>query len=68
MSVEKFIKQLKSDGGNIARIKTLAKVFNRTLKDAEPEDQRNFYKLLRQLAIKKLTAGNESDSKKSENQ
>jgi len=55
LAVEKFVNQLKSDGGNISRIKTLAKVFNMTMKEAEPEDKHNFYKLLRQLAIKKLS-------------
>ena len=55
IGVEKFVKQLKSDGGNIARVKTLAKVFNMVMKEAEPEDQQNFFKLLRQFSIKKLS-------------
>ena len=55
IAVEKFVKQLKSDGGNIARVKTLAKVFNMVMKEAEPEDQQNFFKLLRQYSIKKLS-------------
>ena len=55
IAVEKFVKQLKSDGGNIARVKTLAKVFNMVMKEAEPEDQQNFFKLLRQFSIKKLS-------------
>jgi len=54
ISIEKFVDQLREDGGNIARIKTLSKVFNLALKEAEPEDLQNFYKLLRQLASKKL--------------
>jgi hypothetical protein len=54
ISIEKFVDQLREDGGNIARIKTLSKVFNLALKEAEPEDLQNFYKLLRQLAVKKL--------------
>ena len=55
IAVEKFVKQLKSAGGNIARVKTLAKVFNMVMKEAEPEDQQNFFKLLRQFSIKKLS-------------
>ena len=55
VSVEKFVKQLQDDGGNIARIKTLAKVFNLAMKEVEVEDKVNFYKLLKQLASKKLT-------------
>jgi predicted peptidase len=54
LQIEKFVDQLREDGGNIARIKTLSKVFNLALKEAEPEDLQNFYKLLRQLASKKL--------------
>lgn len=55
VSIEKFVKQLQSDGGNIARIKTLAKVFNLAMKDAEVEDKKNFFKLLKHLATKKLS-------------
>ena len=67
VAVEKFVKQLKADGGNIARIKTLAKVFNMVMKDAETEDKHNFFKLLRQLSIKKLmNIDSASDTKKSE--
>ena len=55
ISIEKFVKQLQDDGGNIARIKTLAKVFNLAMKEVEIEDRVNFYKLLKQLASKKLT-------------
>ena len=54
ISIEKFVDQLREDGGNIARIKTLSKVFNLAMKEAEPEDLQNFYKLLRQFAVKKL--------------
>jgi hypothetical protein len=55
ISIEKFVKQLQDDGGNIARIKTLAKVFNLAMKEVDIEDKVNFYKLLKQLAAKKLT-------------
>lgn len=55
VSIEKFVKQLQSDGGNIARIKTLSKVFNLAMKDAEVEDKKNFFKLLKHLASKKLS-------------
>jgi hypothetical protein len=55
VSIERFVKQLQDDGGNIGRIKTLAKVFNLAMKEVEVEDKVNFYKLLKQLAAKKLT-------------
>jgi hypothetical protein len=55
LAVEKFVTHLQSEGGNIARIKTLAKVINQTMIEAEPEDKMNFFKLLRQFAVKKIS-------------
>jgi hypothetical protein len=55
IAVDKFTKHLTDEGGNIARIKTIAKVLNTVFKDVEPADKRNFYKMLRSFAIKKLT-------------
>ena len=54
IAVEKFVAHLQKEGGNIARIKTLAKVINQSMNEAEPEDKMNFFKLLRQFAIKKI--------------
>jgi hypothetical protein len=54
LAVEKFVAHLQKEGGNIARIKTLAKVINKTMTEAEPEDKMNFFKMLRQFAIKKI--------------
>ena len=54
LAVEKFVAHLQKEGGNIARIKTLAKVINQSMNEAEPEDKMNFFKLLRQFAIKKI--------------
>ena len=55
LAVEKFVAHLQKEGGNIARIKTLAKVINQSISEAEPEDKMNFFKLLRQFAIKKIS-------------
>lgn len=55
IAIEKFVKHLQSDGGNIARIKSLSKVLNLAMQDIEVADKVNFYKLLKQLAIKKLS-------------
>ena len=54
IAVEKFVAHLQKEGGNIARIKTLAKVINQSMSETEPEDKMNFFKLLRQFAIKKI--------------
>ena len=55
MAIQKFVNHLREkEVGNIARIKTLSKVMNALMKEAEPEDKTNFYTMLRQLAISKL--------------
>lgn len=64
LAIEKFVNQLKNETGNIARIKTLSKVLNLSMKDAEPEDFKNFYSMLRSLAIKKLSSGNKQSTNK----
>jgi hypothetical protein len=45
---------MSEETGNIARIKTLAKVLNSTFKEAELEDKNNFYKMLKTFSLKKL--------------
>ena len=44
--------------GSIGKIKNISKILKLALKDADPEDQANFYKLLRAFAIKKIAATN----------
>jgi hypothetical protein len=48
---------LKEETGNIARIKSISKVINVVLQDSEPEDYKNFFEMLRSLAINKLQRG-----------
>jgi hypothetical protein len=57
LAIERFVDHLKTETGNIARIKTISKVINSTMREAEPEDYTNFYELLRSLAINKLSTG-----------
>jgi hypothetical protein len=64
LAIEKFVNHLKGETGNIARIKTLSKVLNASMKDAETEDYNNFYSMLRSLAIKKLRVGNKNETNK----
>jgi hypothetical protein len=54
LSIDRFITHMKNESGNIARIKSLAKVFNSTFKEAEIEDKNNFYHMLKIFSIKKL--------------
>ena len=54
LAVTRFSRHMSEETGNIARIKTLAKVLNSTFKEAEPEDKNNFYKMLKTFSLKKL--------------
>lgn len=49
--------------GAIGKIKMLSKMFKTSMKEVDPADQSNFYKLLRNFAIKKIAAL-ESETKK----
>ena len=64
LAVERFSTHLRNEGGNISRIKSIAKVLNSTFKEAEPEDVHNFYKMLRTLALNKLASIKTSDTQK----
>ena len=62
LAINKFVNHLSNETGNIARIKTISKVLNLSMKEAEPEDFKNFYQMLRSLAIKKLSVGNKKSN------
>lgn len=65
LAIQKFVDHLREkETGNIARLKTISKVINNVLKDSEPEDFKNFFMMLKSLAVKKLQQGNpKKDSK-----
>jgi hypothetical protein len=59
LAIQKFVDHLREkETGNIARLKTISKVINNVLKDSEPEDFKNFFMMLKSLALKKLQQGN----------
>jgi hypothetical protein len=64
LAIERFSTHLRNEGGNISRIKSIAKVLNSTFKEAAPEDVHNFYKLLRTLSLNKLASIKTSDTNK----
>lgn len=66
LAITRFSKHMSEQTGNIARIKTLAKVLNSTFKEAEPEDKNNFYKMLKTFSLKKLAELDTADKSKSE--
>jgi hypothetical protein len=45
-----------SKEGSIGKIKALSKMLNLAMKEVDPEDQHNFYKLLRSFSIKKISS------------
>ena len=53
IAIEKFVSHLQKETGNIARTKSIGKVLDAAMKDAEPEDARNFYKLILKMVAKK---------------
>lgn len=58
LAIQKFVDHLREkETGNIARLKTISKVITSVLKDSEPEDFKNFYMMLKSLALKKLQQG-----------
>ena len=58
MDLDRFVNYLKTQEGNIARAKITLKAINLALKDAEPADQANFYKMIRIAMVKKLASIN----------
>ena len=66
LAITRFSRHMSEQTGNIARIKTLAKVLNSTFKEAEPEDKNNFYKMLKIFSLKKLAELDTTDNSKPE--
>lgn len=65
LAIQKFVNHLREkETGNIARLKTISKVIKQVLKDSEPEDFKNFFVMLKSLAIKKLQQGNPKKEEK----
>jgi TATA-binding protein-associated factor Taf7 len=65
LAIQKFVDHLREkETGNIARLKTMSKVINMVLKDSEPEDFKNFFSMLKSLAVKKLQQGNPKKEEK----
>ena len=58
IDLDRFVNYLKTQEGNIARAKITLKAINLALKDAEPADQANFYKMIRIAMVKKLASIN----------
>jgi hypothetical protein len=53
IAIDKFVNFLQKETGNIARTKAIGKVLDSSMKEAEPADARNFYKLILKMVAKK---------------
>jgi outer membrane biosynthesis protein TonB len=53
IAIDKFVKHLQKETGNISRTKSIGKVLDSAMKDAEPADAKNFYKLILKMVANK---------------
>lgn len=53
IAIQKFVNHLQKETGNISRTKTIGKALESAMKDAEPADAKNFYKLVLKMVAKK---------------
>jgi hypothetical protein len=65
LDLDRFVKYLKTQEGNIARVKIVLKALNLSMQDADPADKSNFFKMMRTAAVKQLAKlGSEETSNK----
>jgi hypothetical protein len=68
LDLDRFVKYLKKQEGNVARVKIILKALNLSMHNADPADKSNFFKMMRTASIKQLaklgseeTANNQSE-------
>jgi hypothetical protein len=68
LDLDRFVKYLKTQEGNIARVKIVLKALNLSMQDADPADKSNFFKMMRTAAVKQLAklGSEETANKQSE--
>ena len=65
LDLDRFVKYLKKQEGNIARVKIILKALNLSMNDADPADKSNFFKMMRTASVKQLAKlGAESTANK----
>ena len=65
LDLDRFVKYLKKQEGNIARVKIILKALNLSMQDADPEDKSNFFKMMRTASVKQLAKlGSENTANK----
>ena len=68
LDLDRFVKYLKKQEGNIARVKIILKALNLSMHDADPADKSNFFKMMRTASVKQLAklSSEETSNKQSE--
>ena len=54
LDLDRFVKYLKKQEGNIARVKIILKALNLSMHDVDPADKSNFFKMMRTASVKQL--------------
>ena len=62
LDLDRFVKYLKKQEGNIARVKIILKALNLSMQDADPADKSNFFKMMRTAAVKQLAKLSSEDT------
>ena len=62
LDLDRFVKYLKKQEGNIARVKIILKALNLSMHNADPADKSNFFKMMRTASIKQLAKLSSEDT------
>ena len=62
LDLDRFVKYLKKQEGNIARVKIVLKALNLSMHKADPADKSNFFKMMRTASVKQLAKLSSEDT------
>ena len=62
LDLDRFVKYLKKQEGNIARVKIILKALNLSMHHADPADKSNFFKMMRTASVKQLAKLSSEDT------
>ena len=62
LDLDRFVKYLKKQEGNIARVKIILKALNLSMHNADPADKSNFFKMMRTASVKQLAKLSSEDT------
>ena len=62
LDLDRFVKYLKKQEGNIARVKIVLKALHLSMHNADPADKSNFFKMMRTASVKQLAKLSSEDT------